>query len=124
MSKCKIFTKKLCSEDACSICYNKSFASYKGLTKKGKRKVDCWDYEINKISPREIYKGCNKKFAFICDVCDHSFSTIINSITSIGRENWCPYCAIPVQKLCEECDHCYNKSFASYEGLTIKPLKI
>ena len=49
MLKCKVITKKLCLEDSCLICYNKSFASYEGLTQKGKRKVECWDYEINKI---------------------------------------------------------------------------
>ena len=122
---CCIPSKKICKSEECEFCFTKSFSSYKGLTLKGKKKVDCWDYEKNEdIKPRNITIGTDLKYNFICDVCDHSFSTSPNSITS-KNSGWCPYCCIPSKKLCksEECEFCFTKSFSSYKGLTLKGKK-
>ena len=111
--------KRLCDSKDCSYCFNKSFASYEGLTSSGKRKVHCWSNK-NKKHPRELAIYSNKKFWFDCDTCPHDFESSLNKVSHKNYERWCPYCAIPVQKLCDkkECNFCLNKSFASYEGLT------
>ena len=108
--------QQMCDMEDCYHCYHKSFASYEGLTVSGKKKVDCWGDNDNK-QPINIFKQCNKKFLFKCDTCPHSFTQTLNAIT-IGR--WCPYCAFPCKKLCNNinCVHCYHNSFSSFEETT------
>ena len=105
----------LCNNIDCKDCYNKSFASYEGKTENGKLKIECW-HEDNELKPREVFKSSGKKYKFNCDICNHDFCSCLNDIS--GRNRWCPYCSN--KKLCnkEDCIHCYNKSFASYEGKT------
>jgi len=80
MSKCTKRQRRLCLQDSCSICTERSFGYYDGLTPKGNRKVDCWDYEKNgDILPYEISKGSDKYIYLICDVCDHSFNHKISN---------------------------------------------
>ena len=105
----------LCNNKDCNNCYNNSFASYEGKTSNGKLKVDCW-HKDNELKPRKVFKSCDKKIKFNCDVCNHNFSSRLADVS--GKNSWCPYCSN--QTLCnkEDCDNCYNKSFASYEGKT------
>ena len=108
---------KLCDKD-CNHCYQNSFASYVGKTSKDKLKVECW-HEDNKLEPRQVFKSCNKKFKFKCDVCHHNFESSLNSV--LGKNTWCPYCSKAPKNLCnQECNHCYQNSFASYVGKTSK----
>ena len=104
------------------MCFNKSFASYDGLTETGIKKVDCWDYDKNDINPEELMKFTVIKCFFICDVCNHNFKSMISNITSKNRPTWCPYCSQYNRILCndEKCSFCFNNSFASYDSLTIK----
>jgi hypothetical protein len=114
---CPYCSQKICNKEECTHCYNKSFASYENKTANGKLKVDCWHSTKNGgLTPRDVSKGTKKKYWFQCDVCDHDFNSQLASIS--GLNSWCPYC--PAQKLCdeEECTHCYNNSFASYESKT------
>ena len=94
--------KRLCGLD-CTTCFEKSFAS--------SPRAKFWsDRNIKK--PREVFKNCNKKFWFVCGDCEHSFDTGPGSVTNLDK--WCPFCAKPPQKLCEEdCTRCFEKSFAS-----------
>lgn len=111
---------KLCGKYSCNICFNKSFASYTGLTKLGKLKIKCWDNIKNNDTPITILQGICKKYWFICDYCGHNFESLINNVT--GKKNrWCPYCCVPSQKLCNDkkCKFCHNNSFASYNDLTV-----
>jgi very-short-patch-repair endonuclease len=112
---CKINSRNLCKEKDCQKCYEKSLASFKDLTKKGKLKIECWS-KNNKCLPREVFKGSGFKYNFLCDVCDHEFPISITNMTSHLR--WCSYCA--KKKLCEKdnCIICYNNSFASFKGKT------
>ena len=119
MSRCTKKQRKLCQHSSCLICSERKFEYFDGLTQKGKRKVDCWDYDKNgDIKPKEVTKKSAKKYWFKCDICDHSFFSQISSITS-KKLIWCPYCS--VQKICDndECKHCFNNSFSSYQGLTL-----
>jgi len=92
--------KKLCMNENCTSCFEKSFAAHE--------KVKYWS-ERNDASPRGIFTNSNFKFWFNCE-CGHEFETILEHIS---RGGWCSYCAN--QKLCanNDCVLCFNKSFAS-----------
>jgi hypothetical protein len=94
---------KLCDNNKCIICFNKSFMSIK--------KSEYWS-NTNIISPRKIFKYSNKKFIFYCNICKHEFEASPNNIT---QNKWCPYCAKPCKKLCDNihCEICFNNSFYS-----------
>ena len=95
----------------------KSFAEYEGKTDSGKYKRDCWS-DKNKLMPQDVAIQSNKKFWFNCDKCNHEFESQLCNTTLLSR--WCPYCS--KKKLCskKDCQHCYKKSFASYNELTSK----
>lgn len=95
--------KILC--DKCDICYGRSFASHP--------KSKYWSHK-NQVSPREIFLRSDKEYLFDCEDCGHEFCGIISVITS-QKPSWCPYCN--GNKLCDsqDCEKCYNKSFASNE---------
>ena len=103
---------KHCGKTDCTFCYERSFASYEGITANGKRKVDCL---VNPQHAR-LPISSNKKVQFNCDVCKHSFSAMFNNISK-GR--WCGMCSSK-WKHCgkTDCTFCYERSFASYEGVT------
>jgi hypothetical protein len=82
--------KKLCNDNDCNICYNKSFASHK--------RAEHWCPTKNgDIKPRDIFKCSNKNYWFKCpnENCKNDFHTALNHITS-GR--WCPYCKLKTEK--------------------------
>jgi very-short-patch-repair endonuclease len=95
--------KKLCNNESCIKCYNKSFLSHP--------KSKYWNIE-NNIIPRYVFNGTRKKYLFTCDKCNHIFKISIDAITILNQ--WCQFCAN--QKLCENtnCIYCFNKSFASH----------
>jgi very-short-patch-repair endonuclease len=92
---------KICD---CNICFNKSFASHP-------RSKDLVDKTID---ASKILKGSSKKYLFQCDNCPHQFEGTISAI--VDRNVSCPYCSTPPKFLCDnnECDFCFNKSFASH----------
>ena len=97
--------KKLCDNKECNICFEKSFAS--------NEKAIYWSHE-NILNPRDVFKSADRKnFIFNCDKCQHSLLLNLKSISSQGH--WCSYCSH--QKLCdnEECNMCFDNSFASVE---------
>ncbi len=105
-SKCRFCMGcDLCDNDKCKFCFDKSFASEKESLK--------WDYkQNNEITPRMIFKNCNKKFWFKCNICLHNYNTIPNDIMTKGVN--CRFCAN--KELCknELCKICKDKSFASH----------
>jgi very-short-patch-repair endonuclease len=97
--------KKLCDNNDCNICFEKSFMS--------NPKSKNWNYELNNnINPRNIFKKSNNKFYFNCDLCKHIFKI---SLDHINDNKWCPFCSN--KKLCENnnCKICFEKSFISNE---------
>ncbi len=96
-------SKKLCNNDNCNHCFNKSFASHE--------KSKFWSEKNGDIKPRYVNKGSDKKYWFKCD-CEHEFQQSLDKITGLNR--WCAYCTN--QKLCDNdnCNKCYEKSFASH----------
>ena len=96
---------RLCENDDCTTCYEKSFAS--------NEKEQYWSLNNGDIIPRKVFKRSNNKYWFDCDKCQHSFQSSANSIT-IG--SWCSFCSKPPKQMCEnDCPTCYEKSFASHE---------
>lgn len=95
--------RRLCNNDDCEICFNRSFASHE-FSK-------YWNYDKNDNNPRDVFKNTGLKYNFTCNKCNHNFNTALCSMNYNNR--FCPYCSN--QKLCdsEECEICYNKSFKS-----------
>src|SRR5665647_197100 len=60
---------KLCSNDKCSCCYDRSFAS--------NEKSKYWSSKNNE-KPRDVFKNCNSKYLFDCTVCKHEISVSLN----------------------------------------------
>jgi hypothetical protein len=91
---------RLCDKE-CKLCYNKSFATNK--------MAKYWNYNKNKLSPRQVFSQASKKYWFGCPVCYHSFSM---RVSDIFYGHWCNYCSNTI--ICKnECKICYKKSFAS-----------
>ena len=97
--------KRLCKDDNCKPCWEKSFAS--------SQYAQFWDCEVNKGNPRDYFMNCNSVFGFICDKCKHSFNQSPNNISNPKVLAWCPFCAS--KRLCKDdnCKPCWEKSFAS-----------
>lgn len=92
----------LCTNDNCILCKNKSFMSHP--------KAKDWSIE-NKISPRYVFKGSQKKYKFNCNVCKHTYETSLNNILA---GNDCSYCLGNLLCDNEKCNFCLQKSFASH----------
>jgi very-short-patch-repair endonuclease len=98
--------KKLCDNDDCKQCFDKSFASHE--------KSKFWSIK-NKLKPRQVFKSSGKEYIFDC-ICGHEFNISLDHMNH-GRETWCSYCSSPSKLLCDndECKNCFEKSFASNE---------
>lgn len=107
---------RLCWNIVCVPCFDKSLASYKGKTNKGKLKIECWS-EKNELKPWQVPLKSNQKYLFDCDECQHTFESTISNMT---KDVWYPYCTN--MKLCgkKECKLCFDKSLASYDSRTLK----
>jgi len=98
------YNRKLCGKEECKSCFEKSFASHE--------KSKFWSNK-NILNPNQVFKGSPKKYYFICDKCNHELFIGLKQISSQGH--WCSYCSH--QKLCDDnnCEYCFNNSFASIE---------
>lgn len=99
--------QKLCTDEKCSICFKKSFASH--LMSK------LWYQPKNgDITPRNVFLSSGKKYWVKCNNndCKHLYEIQIIYITCLKQG--CPYCAH--RKLCEDalCEPCKRRSFASH----------
>ncbi len=118
---CSNPSQKLCNNEECKSCFEKSFASHE--------KSKFWS-DKNQIKPRKVLKSSSvNKYIFKCN-CGHEFEKILNSLSN---KRWCPYCSNPSNKLCnnEDCKSCFKKSFASHtksqywsKKNKLKPLQI
>ena len=74
-------SKKLCSNKDCNFCFQKSFASL--------IQSQFWS-DKNKETPRECFKGSDKKHFFNCGECKSEFNSTLNNINL--NNSWCPHC--------------------------------
>ena len=95
---------KLCDNENCETCLEKSFAS--------NPKSEFWSKK-NEKQPRDVFKSTHSQYLFDC-VCSHEFLIRLDSITIMN--SWCGFCSNPPQNLCEneKCEECLDKSFASH----------
>ncbi|AHA45956.1 restriction endonuclease [Insectomime virus] len=94
--------QKLCGTLECGTCFEKSFASHE--------KAEFWDFEKNKQTPRDVFANSNKMFWFKCETCKHLFEARPNSVS---KGSFCPFCSNKQLCLSDECEICFEKSFAS-----------
>ena len=101
--------QKLCGQESCTYCFEKSFASFDD-----KNKLNCWS-DKNMLKPIEVFKGSNKIYIFKCNKCQHEFESILSCVTGTNG-TWCSFCCIPVKRVCgkESCTYCYDKTFSSF----------
>jgi very-short-patch-repair endonuclease len=93
-----------CDDEKCQFCFKHSFASHK--------KAQFWHPTKNKISPRSVALKDDKKYWFICQKCEHDFDI---SPSSIDRNNWCSFCSNKRRCNNQNCQFCFDNSFASSE---------
>jgi very-short-patch-repair endonuclease len=99
---CSTTQKRLCGEEDCQTCYDRSFATHP-------RAVD-WS-PSNELKPNQVLRNSNKKYKFNCTDCGHELEMIVNNV---AKGQWCKYCNS--DGLCEDmsCEFCFKKSFASH----------
>jgi hypothetical protein len=72
--------QKLCKNNDCKICFEKSFASH--------NKSLYWSNKnINK--PRDVFMSSGNKYCFDCNKCNNTFES---SLDHIKQGKWCSYC--------------------------------
>jgi len=97
--------KKLCDNIKCKMCFTNSFASHI---------KSCFWSDENELTPRQVFNCADRKnYIFNCNKCEHKLYLNLKNISS--KSHWCSYCSH--QKLCEnnDCEMCFNNSFASVE---------
>lgn len=95
---CKYCGKReLCENLNCLFCLDASFSSETNFE---------WIYEKNEGSPRNYFKNSTYKAWLKCKCCKHEIKNKLHNIK-------CGYCNGANLCLNDECDFCYNKSFAS-----------
>lgn len=72
--------QKLCNNEKCEKCFNKSFAS--------SEKAKYWSNK-NKLTPRNVFNKSGIKYIFDCNKCNNDF---VCSLDKINNNRWCPYC--------------------------------
>lgn len=65
----------------------------------------------NKVTPADVTISSHYKYWFDCPDCEHEFETSPNYLKK--KAKYCPYCNNA--KLCQNCDICFEKSFAYEE---------
>lgn len=73
--------QKLCENEACEECLNRSFQS--------QPKSMYWSSR-NTISPRSVSRSSDEKYWFNCNLCGHEFLISLHDITS--HYTWCQFC--------------------------------
>jgi hypothetical protein len=108
--------KKLCDNENCQLCYDRSF--------KSSVHVKDWAFDKNidnngkQINPRQVVRRSHKLYWFKCDVCyketgiKHYYESAPDY--KYANNSGCQYCYS--NKLCdnENCQKCFKKSFASH----------
>lgn len=98
---------KLCENNNCKYCFDKSFAS---------NPISKYWSPKNSVIPRQLNLKSNKKYWFTCSDCNHVFERKLCKINE-NVNHHCPYCIIPSKLLCDDnnCQTCFYKSFSSHE---------
>jgi very-short-patch-repair endonuclease len=100
--------KRLCIDNNCKICFDKSFASHPMAIYWSDKNIN---NDGNKLTPRMITNKTHNKYYFNCP-CGHEIYKGINNVKK--NKLGCEYCGKNMT-LCdnENCKFCFDKSFAS-----------
>lgn len=90
--------QKLCENEECTMCFSNSFASIE-------RSKYLHDKTINS---RMLFKSTNKKYKFVCDICDKLFDSPLSAIT---KGVWCSFCVNKTEQIL------FDKLFEKYNTL-------
>ena len=101
---CSIPSKKLCEDETCKHCLDKSFASHE--------KAENWHPTKNNKNPREVLKGSSQNYWFTCSNCEHDYDMLLPNVV---KNQGCPYCSGRRRCNDKNCKHCFENSFASHE---------
>ena len=93
--------RMLCDNNNCKKCNKNSFAS--------DVRSKYWS-NLNEVSARQVFKYSAKKFYFDCNVCKHIF---LMSLVQISQGQFCQFCGCAQLCTDNDCNSCYEKSFAS-----------
>lgn len=63
---------KLCNDQECEMCFKRSFASHPKST--------CWNYQLNKKRPRDVFLNSHNSYWLKCEKCDRSFEITLNHL--------------------------------------------
>lgn len=96
---------KLCNNESCIPCYNKSLASFSNIEL-------VFNYNTNTKIPRQIFRHAKEKVNLVCYTCSHNYSRAVHKIKD---NNWnkCRYCTYDVCGQ-SDCNKCFERSFASH----------
>ena len=103
---CSTPPKKLCNNEDCVMCRNKSALMLKP------KYLECWSSENTKI-PRQVFLNASNKYKFDCKICGHQFETKLDNLN--GKDRWCPYCSHRILCKNQTCKFCLSNSFQSHE---------
>ena len=108
--------RKLCGEKMCHHCNDRSLSGWNV-----KDKLKCFlegDPRNGGKLSHQIALSSNTKLWFKCDSCPHEFCSNPNHVTNSKSPRWCPYCAVPVKKLCGDktCEHCTERSLSGWRN--------
>jgi very-short-patch-repair endonuclease len=112
---CSMPPRKMCYQEECKRCTEKSFVSCDfHINWSIENRDQPEGYDGLYLQPRWVFKNSNDKYKFKCPTCYHTYSSIIGNVIKGQR---CDYCSIGTSSLCNEdtCLHCNKKSFASHE---------
>lgn len=84
---CPTRVVKLCSDEDCEQCYNRSFASHPKA-----------EFCTSEVNLRMISMNTHTKLDFICDVeeCQNKFSMRVNNV---AQSQWCPLCKKKTERI-------------------------
>ena len=113
-----LFENYTCELDKDNCIHDENGLCIAHKTPAGNSKVECL---VNPVDAQLSCGNAKKKLKCECDVCFHVFSITLNNVTS---GIWCCMCSIR-WKHCgvETCTFCFERSFASYKGLTLNGKK-
>ncbi len=72
---------RLCDDDKCESCFDKSFAS--------NPKSKLWNYERNSCKPRDVFNGTKSKYNLTCENCHNDTNVILRDLK---RNQKCSHC--------------------------------
>lgn len=98
---CKSSERKLCGNEQCEKCWNRSFASHE--------KSSLWA-EDNVVPPYKVLLKSTKIFLLKCESCCHIYE---RRPSECVRGYGCPFCSNKKRCL-DDCKFCFDHSFASH----------